>query len=481
MSAPKVFISYSWSSPEHEHRVLDIASQLRESGVDAILDKWDLHEGEEADKFMERMVSDPEICKVLIICDQKYAEKSNKREGGVGTEAQIISQKVFEQQDERKFVVASFELDTVTGKPVVPVYYTSRKYIDFTDSNRYVERFEELVRWIFDKPLYEKPKLGSAPSYILSDESQTLGTSASYHRALYLLKEGRGNAKGSLQDYLETFAKNLGSFQINEITKEKPYYNQVLDSIDAFLPYRNEWVTVLDAVCRYSSIQESLSLYFSFFEEIHPYIKAPVGSTHYYDREEENMKFFEGELFLYFLAILLKYDLLDIAGEVLSHHFYDKTNSYGRGAAMDYSGFYHSIYSFNDKAKAENIRLISYRSKIMYERASNCPFLVDIDVIQADFIAYLRFVLNRGNTDSINCWYPHSLMYASNRRAPFPIFARAVSADYFSRVAGLLNVSGKEELFQKYQVLEANNSLPFWTMNYPSYKLLMNLDHLASI
>ena len=38
---PKVFISYSWSSPEHEQFVLDLATQLRESGIDAILDKWD--------------------------------------------------------------------------------------------------------------------------------------------------------------------------------------------------------------------------------------------------------------------------------------------------------------------------------------------------------------------------------------------------------------------------------------------------------
>lgn len=42
MESPKVFISYSWTTPEHEQRVLDIATELVESGIDAILDKWDL-------------------------------------------------------------------------------------------------------------------------------------------------------------------------------------------------------------------------------------------------------------------------------------------------------------------------------------------------------------------------------------------------------------------------------------------------------
>ena len=42
MNSPKVFISYSWSSPEPEQWVLDIATELAENGVDVILDKWDL-------------------------------------------------------------------------------------------------------------------------------------------------------------------------------------------------------------------------------------------------------------------------------------------------------------------------------------------------------------------------------------------------------------------------------------------------------
>ena len=39
MESPKVFISYSWTTPEHEQRVLDIATELVESGIDTILDK----------------------------------------------------------------------------------------------------------------------------------------------------------------------------------------------------------------------------------------------------------------------------------------------------------------------------------------------------------------------------------------------------------------------------------------------------------
>jgi hypothetical protein len=40
---PKVFISYSWSSSD---RVLEFAKRLMANGVDVILDKWDLKEGQ---------------------------------------------------------------------------------------------------------------------------------------------------------------------------------------------------------------------------------------------------------------------------------------------------------------------------------------------------------------------------------------------------------------------------------------------------
>src|SRR5215813_11139601 len=92
---PKAFISYSWSSQEHERWVLDLATQLRESGVDVIFDKWDLKEGHDAIKFMEKMVTDPEIKKVIMVLDRTYAEKADGRKGGVGTETQIISPEIY--------------------------------------------------------------------------------------------------------------------------------------------------------------------------------------------------------------------------------------------------------------------------------------------------------------------------------------------------------------------------------------------------
>ena len=87
---PKVFISYSWYGPEHEQDVIDLATTLRNHGVDAVLDKWDLKPGQDKYVFMESMVTDDSVAKVLLLCYKRYQEKANSRSGGVGTESQII-------------------------------------------------------------------------------------------------------------------------------------------------------------------------------------------------------------------------------------------------------------------------------------------------------------------------------------------------------------------------------------------------------
>lgn len=89
---PKVFISYSWSS---DALVLELAQRLVSHGVDVVLDKWDLKEGQDKYEFMERCVNDPEITKVLIICDKAYAQKADDRTGGVGDETMIISSEIY--------------------------------------------------------------------------------------------------------------------------------------------------------------------------------------------------------------------------------------------------------------------------------------------------------------------------------------------------------------------------------------------------
>ncbi len=92
---PKVFISYSWSSPGHQDQIRQWAEQLVNDGVDVVLDIWDLKEGDDKFAFMEKMVTDSSVTHVLVFSDSEYASKADARRAGVGTESQIISSEVY--------------------------------------------------------------------------------------------------------------------------------------------------------------------------------------------------------------------------------------------------------------------------------------------------------------------------------------------------------------------------------------------------
>lgn len=72
---PKAFISYSWTSESHREIVRSWADRLISDGIEIILDQYDLKEGHDKYVFMEKMVTDPSVTHVLVICDKAYAEK----------------------------------------------------------------------------------------------------------------------------------------------------------------------------------------------------------------------------------------------------------------------------------------------------------------------------------------------------------------------------------------------------------------------
>ena len=172
---PKVFISYSWHPEENKIRVEQLARRLMSDGVDVTLDVWSLKDGQDKYVFMEKMVTDSDINKVLIICNRDYAEKADCRKGGVGTESTIMSDEIYSKADQTKFLPVVFEKDN-DGMIYKPHFLKSRIHIDMSSDDCYEMGYDQLLRDIFDKPLIKKPALGSMPAYLDTDEPVFLST-----------------------------------------------------------------------------------------------------------------------------------------------------------------------------------------------------------------------------------------------------------------------------------------------------------------
>lgn len=157
MSTPKVFISYSHDSQEHKKWILDLATRLRSSGVDAIIDQWELRPGDDLPHFMETHLADSDY--VVMVCTDKYVEKANSGTGGVGYEKMIITADLLSNIDSNKIIPVIKQF----GTHKVPTFLKTKIFINFSKESDYEFSFDELVRTFHDAPIFKKPEIGNNP------------------------------------------------------------------------------------------------------------------------------------------------------------------------------------------------------------------------------------------------------------------------------------------------------------------------------
>ena len=162
---PKVFISYAWGTDEYQEKILSFATQLMGDGIDVVLDKWDLSEGNDTYAFMEKCATDKSITNVLMLLDPVYAEKADAHTGGVGTETQIISANVYQEVTQDKFIPIVFERNE-KNEVCKPTYLKGRLHFDLTQPDKYDYEYLRLVKKLYGEEVYQKPELGNKPAWV---------------------------------------------------------------------------------------------------------------------------------------------------------------------------------------------------------------------------------------------------------------------------------------------------------------------------
>ncbi len=275
---PKVFISYSWTSPQHEKWVVDFAERLAGDGVVAVLDKWDLREGQDKHAFMEQAVHDPTIERVLVVCDRGYQAKADNRQGGVGTETQLISKEVYDNTAQEKFIPIVREFDS-EGRPCIPHYMSSRIYIDLSSDVVFEESYEKLMRNLYGKPALSRPPTGPPPAYVIESEPTTLKTANKVRAIKDALINGRQSANGLISDYLDAFVSSLEDFRLSG-GNTTGFDDKVIEAIEKMEPLRRDFTDFTFILFRYQQPVD-LDQIHGFFERILPFTFRPATVTSY--------------------------------------------------------------------------------------------------------------------------------------------------------------------------------------------------------
>lgn len=173
-----VFVSYCHKDVTEEW-IDKLAAALGQYGINCIVDIYDLQLGQDLNYFMEKI---KRVDKVLILLGKEYTERANNREAGVGTETQIITNDIYNDVEQTKFIPIVVNKDE-KGEAYLPYYLEKRLYADLTNDSLFEEQIKEIVKHIYGYPKREKPPVKFIKKEVFNDilNSTTLGHEEKSH------------------------------------------------------------------------------------------------------------------------------------------------------------------------------------------------------------------------------------------------------------------------------------------------------------
>ncbi len=440
----KVFISYSWKPFTNKEKVIDLAERLTNDGIHVILDDWDLKEGQDKYHFMEQMVNEVTVDKVLLISNKEYAKKANGKVGGVGVESLIVSDEIYNQVEQTKFIPVVMEYEN--GKPCLPTFIKTRIYIDLSNEEVFEENYDKLIRNIFNKPTSKRPPIGKMPIHLQDDNPIFLPTAHKVSQLKNSLISGNKNSEIFIKDYLETFIKSLLIFKL-DIQKDEINQQNFIDkvelSIEQMQPLKTDFIEFLDVVAKYYE-KDSKELWIDFFEDLQQFyidndIRLEAGNS-LNDLINDNYRFFNYDLFLSFCSVLLKQEKFENLNFIYQANLILNKPYINKPDVTNFVDYRKYNYTLNEyKNQSVNPKRISVVADMLKKHSTVISFE---DLKRADILNYYMSLIYPANKSYGDYWFPETSCYNSRG---IDLFPKIISKRYFERIKYLFDVKNIEE------------------------------------
>jgi hypothetical protein len=450
----KVFISYSWGTKEHQDWVQNIGTRLMNDGVEVTLDRWSVKPGHDLNFYMESMVKKDVYDKVLIVSDKNYSEKADGRNGGVGTEVQIITPEIYGNVKQEKFLPLVVEKDE-EDNPYLPIFLKSKLYFDFSKEEYFEEEYENLLRNIYDAPQIIKPKLGTPPSYITEQQSIFSNKSDFFLRSFEnQLQKNPLKINSLSRDFIEIIKEDLyeyrlnfgGGYSIKEAGKE---------TVDILLEYKKLRKNIISFFLIVTKVEYNVDydIIKNLFESKNMYQRPKDKSLNsWYESDFQHYKFIFHELFIYLIASCIKNQNYRLLNDLLyTPYFY--SNNYGEKLEPKSFSEIRSNSEILNNYYKEEYRKITGIGDFMI---TNLSEKINKNLfVQADLL--LHYIDEIDNTyNSYFKWFPITFLYKDENYSQ-EIFLKLTSVRHFEKTKIIFDVETVSELKSKLTSYKQDN------------------------
>ena len=192
-------------------------------------------------------------------------------------------------------------------------------------------------------------------------------------------------------------------------------------------------------------------IFINFFEKMY-HLRFPseiLGG--YYPHDYDNFIFITHELFLYTVALAVKYENMDFLEELFHSPYLLKSRNTNKSEPKRYSELYTYVDSFDAYYKETYSKnFYSPMADLISNRVTGGITLKEL--VEADLLIFYVSSL-----EDIY-WFPVTYIYRESYLGNIDFFQRLISKRYFEKVKGVLNVDSIEEFEQKLNTIKDKSS-----------------------
>lgn len=436
---PKIFISYAWGTEDYQNKVLSLATELSNDGIDVQLDKWSLKEGNDTYAFMEQCVADTSITNVLILLDKQYSLKANSRSGGVGTETQIISPEIYNKTQQDKFIPVIFERDE-NNDIHKPTYLKGLLHFDLSLSEQYDTEYQRLVKRLYGIEIFQKPEIGKKPSWL-----ETQITVSTKTRNAYSILKTNIISKTKNEQFA-TFLSNIKDAIISYTYKNDSHRLTLEDHLLAYEGTKSVRDEILELMKYISFIDNAEHYVSNMLEEVINTVKKENGVL-------KNIKLtLIHEIFIYVIAIFYKKQNFEGISYILGKtYFVDDYSS----NANNFNIFYIHNQQLDEVVKKRDDKNYYSGTAQYWIENLNIEVCSKNEFAFADLLCYNYSIFGADYHYNL-FWFPITYAYSGNEISLMRTLAiKMKSLEHFTKTSKIFGYNTIQEFRQKIIEIEA--------------------------